>query len=297
MEESTAETTGVQAESQEEYVEPTENETVEEVATEGEEEVVAEQPETSGDKLGADDRKAQIAGEIQALISERNEVRQKIQQLEQHFQQTQQAKEPEFIEVTPQVQQQINNAIMQLEQQRAEAELDGDYLRAQGFRRQVDEILRGVEENNVRREQALRTRQQQQQESSISNAINERAEMFRQVHNIPQEQWIEANKWFYSECQANPLLKTQYQEIARMQGPTSAVQFAASYVNNNWQKPAQQAKAQKEQAKASLPTGGSSQNVGTQLNDIKNVKAKALKSGSSDDWASYFAAKRQLASR
>lgn len=290
------ESTVVAEETTQEVVEEApENETTEEVATESEEESESEQAEQSSQtKLDAESRKAQVAGEIQALIAERNEVRQKIQQLEQRFQEVQQPKEPDFIEITPQVQGQINNAIMQLEQQRAEAELDGDYLKAQHFRRQVDSILKGVEENEVRRNSALQVRQQQETESRIGSAINEKAEMFRQVHNIPQEQWVAANQWFYEQCNSNPLLKSQYQEIARMQGPTSAVQFAANFVNNNWQRPAQEAKAQKEQAKAKLPTGGSGTNVGTQLNDIKQIKSQALKTGSSDDWANYFAAKRQL---
>ncbi len=262
-----------------------------EVPAEGEEEVVAEQPD--GVKLGADDRKAQINGEIQALIAERNEIRSKIASLEQQFQQSTQ-KAPEYIEMTPHVVQQVNQAIMQLEQQRVEAELEGDYLKAQNYRRQVDGILRDIEANEAKKEQALKYRTEQEQSQRVVQEINERAEFFRQVNNIPVEQWNQAEQWFQQTCQNNPIIGTKFREIADRQGPMAAVEFAAWYVNENMTKPAVVAKEQKEQAKAQAPVGGQQQNVGTMLNDIKTIKAQALNSGSSDDWASYFAAKRQL---
>ena len=179
---------------------------------------------------------------------------QKIRQLESQFQQQ---KAPDYIEITPQVQHQINSTLANLEQQRAEAELDGDYLRAVQFREQSEEIIRGLKENQ-RRQAAVQAQQQQRsQTQKIVGAINERAEFFRQANNIPAEQWQAASSWFASQCEADPVLGTAFREAAEFQGPMAAVQFAARFVNENYTKQAIQAKAQREQAKAATPGGAS----------------------------------------
>jgi len=265
----------------------------EQVANEGEEvvesEPAGEQPQ-GPDKLKANERIQQEIGRRKAEEERARQLEQRLNQLESQF--TAQ-KQPEYIEITPQVQQQVNNALAQIEQQRAEAELEGDYLRAAQYRQQFDQILQGLKENERIREQALATQQQRQQEEVKVRAINERAEFFRQTNNIPQEQWQAANDWFAAEVAKNPPLGVQFREIADYSGPMAAVDFAVRYVQQNMQRPIEEATQQKLQQKTQLP-GGTTQNTGQVLNQVKEMKAQALKSGSSDDWANYFAAKSKL---
>jgi hypothetical protein len=266
---------------------------VEEVANAGEEVVESEPTEDQPqgpDKLKANERIQQEIGRRKAEEERARQLEQRLNQLESQF--TAQ-KQPEYIEITPQVQQQINTALAQIEQQRAEAELEGDYLKAAQYRKQFDQILQGLQENERIREQALATQQQRQQEEAKVRAINERAEFFRQTNNIPPEQWQAANDWFAAEVNKNPALGVQFREIADYSGPMAAVDFAVRYVQQNMQRPIEEATQQKIAQKTQLP-GGTAQNTGQVLNQVKELKAKALQSGSSDAWADYFAAKSKL---
>jgi hypothetical protein len=92
----------------------------------------------------------------------------------------------------------------------------------------------------------------------IVQAVNERAEFFRQANNIPQEQWQAVSGWFASQCEADPVLGAAFKEAAEFQGPMAAVQFAARYVNENYTKQAEAAKAKKEQAKMTTIGGAAS---------------------------------------
>lgn len=245
--------------------EPTEAPVVEEapVSEPPEGEVTTESEEVEGSdpqvpkgpqKLTAQERIQQEIERRKELESKFTATEQRLKQLESQFQQQ---KAPEYVEITPQVQQQINSAIMDLEQKRVEAELDGDYLKAMSFRKQVDEIIQGVEENNKRKAAYDAQMQQQQLSQKMVDSINERAEFYRQVNNIPSDQWNQASNWFTSHCETNPIIGTQFREIAERQGPMAAVQFAAWYTGENMTKKAEAAKAQKEQAKQALPSGAS----------------------------------------
>ena len=226
-----------------------------EVTAEGEEVEDSEPQVPKGpQKLTAQERIQQEIERRKELENKFTATEQRLKQLESQFQQQ---KAPDYVEITPQVQQQINNAIMDLEQQRAEAELDGDYLRAMSFRKQVDEIIQGIEENNKRKQIADTQRQQQQLSQKMVDSINERAEFYRHVNNIPTDQWSQASNWFTAHCETNPIIGTQFREIAERQGPMAAVQYAAWYTGENMTKKAEAAKAQKEQAKQTLPGGAS----------------------------------------
>ena len=283
-EESTVETEGQE----------TEEMIVDEAANEGGEEVESEtteeQPSGQPDKLKANERIQQEIGRRKAEEERARVLEQRLNELETRFTSQQQ---PDFIEITPQVQAQINNALASLEQQRIDAELEGDYLKAAHYRREFDNVLQGLAENDKRIQNYQQTRQRSEAEAAKVRSINERAEFYRQTNNIPPDQWEAANKWFASEVGTNPVLGIQFREIADLSGPMAAVDWAVKYVQQNMARPAEEATKLKIEQKTRLP-GGTQQNTGQILNNLKTLKANAQQRGSSDDWASYFAAKRQL---
>jgi hypothetical protein len=291
MEENTTVVEGQEEEQQQPIEEEAANEGGEEAAPETAEE--EQQQSGQPDKLKANERIQQEIGRRKAEEERARALESRLNELEQRFTSRQ---EPEYIEITPQVQAQINNALANLEQQRIDAELEGDYLKAAHYRKEFDQVLQGIAENEQRMQKAHLSRQQQEAEAAKVQSINQRAEFYRQTNNIPPDQWAAANEWFAGQVNSNPVLGIQFREIADLSGPMAAVDWAVKYVQQNMAQPAQEATKLKIEQKTRLP-GGTSQNTGQVLNQVKTLKAQAQQSQSSDDWANYFAAKRQLTSR
>lgn len=225
--------------------------------------VVEGTPETpEGEPQTGQPQKLTANERIQQEITRRKELETKLQQFEQRTaqleQQFQAVQTPDYVEITPQVRQQINATLAQLEQSRVEAELDGDYLKATDFFNQRDEIIRGLRVNEQRREAALQKQQLGAKEQQIQQAINERAEFFRQVNNIPPEQWQAANSYFLNLCNENPVVLRQFKEIAEYNGPMAAVDFAVRCVQEGMQETGASTQA-KVEAKQNL-VGGTSAN-------------------------------------
>ena len=299
MEDTTAALTeGTEPEDQEEYTEQPEDQAANEGGEEVEAETTEEQPEQQqqdgGDQLKANERIQQEIGRRKAEEDRARQLEQRLQELESRFQQQ---KEPDFIPMTQETIAKVNQALANIEQARVEAELEGDYLKAAQHRRQFDQILRGLNENQQRMQQAQMTQQQRAAEAAKVKAVNERAEFFRQTNNIPPEQWQMANQWFADQVSQKPALGVQFREIADFQGPMAAVQWAANYVEQNLAAEVRKANEAKTEAKTKLPGGTTQQNTGQNLNHMKNLKNQAMKSGSTDDWAAYYAAKRQNQTR
>ena len=219
--------------------------------------------EVTEPQIDGQPRKLTANERIQQEISRRKELENKLQQFEQRTaqleQQFQAKQTPDYVEITPQVKSQINATLAALEQSRVEAELDGDYLKATEFFNQRDEILRGLQENNRRRETALQQQQAFGKEQQTQAAINERAEFFRQVNNIPMEQWTAANQYFLNLCNTNPVVMRQFREIADYNGPMAAVDFAVRCVQDGI-KDVSHATQQRIDAKTNL-VGGTTMNA------------------------------------
>lgn len=288
-------TEGTEPEEQEEYTEQPEDQAANEGGEEVEAEATEEQPapQDGGDQLKANERIQQEIGRRKAEEERARQLEQRLQELETRF--TQQ-KEPDYIPMTPQTIAQVNQTLANIEQARVEAELEGDYLKAAQHRQQFDQILRGLAENQQRMQQAQMSQQQRAAEAAKVKAVNERAEFFRQANNIPPEQWQMANQWFADQVAKNPALGVQFREMVDMQGPMAAVQWAVNYVDQNLAAEVRKANETKVEAKTKLPGGTTQQNTGQHLNQMKNLKAQAMQSGSTDDWAAYYAAKRQTQS-
>lgn len=251
----------------------------------------ASSTESGGHELKANERIQQEIGRRKAEEERARQLESRLNQLESSFKQQ---VAPDYIEITPQVQQQINNALANIEQQRIDAELEGDYLRAAQFRGEFDKILQGLAENDQRMKAAQQQQQKSQAEQAKVKAINERAEFFRQQNNIPQAQWDMANRWFADQVAQQPALGVQFREIADYQGPMAAVSWAVNYVDTYLGKAVREANEAREKSKTMAPGGTQQQNTGTLLNNVKSMRENAMRSGSTDDWAAYYAAKRQL---
>lgn len=194
------------------------------------------EPETEQETEGAetDPIKLDAQNRIQQLIGERNADRQqvaaleaKLRELETQFQQVATPQKPDFVEITPQVERQINETLAEIENRRVEAELQGDYIRAAKHMREKEEVFQFLAKNEQARVDYERKQAETQQQSKMVNEINARAEFFRQVNNIPPEAWQHASNWFAQACQTNPVVGARFREIATYQGPMAAVEYAA----------------------------------------------------------------------
>lgn len=237
-------------------------ETVEESETSSPEEEIEPTEEDEQEEEAKEDKKKMTAQErIQQLIDQRNKDRElfenKVNELENKFKTLQQPVESDYVEVTPEVESRINQILYDLDVQRAQAELDGNYLKAVEYKRQIDDVINKLHENEKKRESVLAERQQIAISERLVTDINQRAELYRQSYNIPNDVWVESNKWFAEQCQNNAVLGTKFREIAERQGPMAAVEFASWFVQENRLKPAQEQLKEREQSKAKSIAGGS----------------------------------------
>lgn len=237
-------------------------ETVEESETSSPEEEIEPTEEAEQEEEAKEDKKKMTAqARIQQLIDQRNKDRElfenKVNELENKFKTLQQPVESDYVEVTPEVESRINQILYDLDVQRAQAELDGNYLKAVEYKRQIDDVINKLHENEKKRESVLAERQQIAISERLVADINQRAELYRQSYNIPNDVWVESNKWFAEQCQNNAVLGTKFREIAERQGPMAAVEFASWFVQENRLKPAQEQLKEREQSKAKSIAGGS----------------------------------------
>lgn len=238
-------------------------ETVEESETSSPEEEIdqTEESEEVEEEVKEDKKKLNAQERIQQLIDQRNKDRElfesKVNELEAKFKTLNQPQQSDYIEVTPEVESRINQILYDLDVKRAQAELDGNYLKAVEYKKQIDDVVTKLHENEQKRESALVAQQQAAISERLVADINQRAELYRQSYNIPNDVWVESNKWFAEQCQNNAVLGTKFREIAERQGPMAAVEFASWFVQENRLKPAQEQLKEREQSKAKSIAGGS----------------------------------------
>lgn len=254
----------------EEAVEESESSSPEESdQEESEQEEPSEETKEEKKKLTAQER-------IQQLIDQRNKDRElfesKVNELETKFKMLQPPQQSDYIEVTPEVEARINQVLYDLDVQKANAELEGNYLKAMEYKRQIDDVVLKIQENEKKREAALAERHQAAVSEQLVAEINQRAEVYRQSYNIPSDVWVDSNKWFAEQCQNNQVLGTKFREIAERQGPMAAVEFAAWFVQENRLKPAQEELKEREQLKAkSIAGGGASRPASDDLRDDLSI--------------------------
>lgn len=236
--------------SEPEEVEESETSETEETEQEGEKENPEEGEQVQEEK---GPKKLTAAERIQQLVEQRNQDRiafeARVRDLEARFQQQPQQQQSDYIELTPDVQARLNNTFANLEQQRIDAELEGDYLKALEYRKQAEQLFKGLEENEKKKAAYVEKRQMAEREQRAVQDLNQRAELYRQQYAIPQEVWQDATVWFNDQCKTNPVLAQHYRDMADRQGPMAAIDWAVRYVANERSKPAQEAIQNKEEAK------------------------------------------------
>lgn len=239
--------------------EPTEEATVSEevdsetTAEEGEEE---ESEETEEEAAPEEEKRKLTAQErIQQLIEQRNieraEFEKRFAEIEQKVTQPAQPA-PDFIEVTPQVEAQVNAALAEYDRLRVEAELDGDYLKSVKYKEQFDLILQGLAENHKRQAAAKEIAEQNSQTEQLIKERAYNAEILRQHIGVPQDDWRRAGEWFTNEATKNPTIGIQFQEIEKRQGTMAAISYAYSVVIQKMGKETQAAVEKKEKKPVSL---------------------------------------------
>lgn len=214
-------------------------------------------------KLTANERIQQLVAEKNALKDQLSETATRIQALEDQFKAKVETQQPDYIEITPDVTVRINDHLAHLRQQQAEAEQSGNYLAAVQAQKEIEQIYNGLQENENRRQQAALKQQEAAKGNQIAQALDQRAEFYRQANNIPAEVWHEGGNWFTKQCETDPILRQKFVDLVHFGSPMAAIEFAANYVQQNMSAPADKAKAQREQAKSKVPSGGGNSSAAT----------------------------------
>ena len=228
---------------------------------------------------------------IQQLANEKRELKERLDRLESEFQE-QKTRAPKVDE------DRLNNYLGELRDEIDTLRLEGKHLEADLKERQRNGLLDEYEKwQKQSKEEAARQQQQQltkSQSEQLSRDLDDAAMFYARSKGIPEAAMDEMGKEWSEIIQADQLTARKFWEIAQKQGPVTAIEFAHDKVTAQRERvkdKAVETKEQKEQAKEKTVSVGA-KHTNEPSENYKKLLAKAKRSGSDDDWAAVFAAKR-----
>ena len=245
------------AETQEEETITTEEETEASTDNEGgseeesDEDSQAESEETKGHKKDAQAR-------IQELANKNREMSEKLAQLEGKFQAEQEkAQTPARVN-----EQALNQYLGELRDEIDTLRLEGSHLQAEKKERERDKLIDAYEKHTAELAEYEKKSQgrnvQQEQAMAMARAIEEAASFYAKENKIPQPVFDDMGKRWRSIAEGSAVVQRKFAELARFQGPVSAIEYAYNQVKEAIkmeESAATETKAAKEAGKAKQVTG------------------------------------------
>lgn len=260
-----------------------------------------QEPGTEGEASPGEESKHKGSGDrIQELLSKVKEYDQKTVALEEKLakiegRQVQQ--QPDFVNLDfDAINAHVGDALAEIDR----LKMEGRALEALELQDELNELRQNVKENErkksafMERQKALTTEKHQVEQ--LNQSLETAAKLVQKEFNIPENVMEEGRKFFTIARQQHPLVDAQYREIALLRGPVAAMLFARDYIQQEMGKVQQQALKHKETAKQTLPPGKTGTQTDATQKSLNTIRAKAEKSGDDQDWADYFAAKREARS-
>lgn len=121
------------------------------------------------------------------------------------------------------------------------------------------------------------------------------AEVYRESLNIPQDVWDQSSLWFAEQLKVDKVLSLEFADAYRLKGDIGAVKFAHEYCDKHMGKKEEEALQKRQEAKGKLlnTNAGQNRNQDADLKSLQALHAKAQKSGSEEDYATFLSAKKK----
>jgi len=274
------------------------------------EEADAEQPDKKDEEENKGIKQKSFEERLKE-IEEKNEAKiaEAIQKLQQQTTERVEAEKKPFVDLTAAQVDQLNGNYLDIIAHKADLE---EAIRAGDRSMETVTALRAAEkfihdtetwyaDNEAKKaewtEKQGQSAKLQAEAKERSDRLATAADVFREASNIPQDVWDQASVWFESQLKANKILGLEFADAYRLKGDMGAVKFAHDYCNEHMGKEAEAVLKQKQEAKTKLAPGVTGSNGKTAEADMKTLRelhAKAQKSGTEEDFLAFTNLKTKL---
>ena len=235
-------------------------------------------------KKGAQER-------IQQLANEKRELADRLERLEAQFSKSQ-AEKPDFVDIDMN---RVNEYLQTTGDQIEELKLEGRYFEAKKLETVVAKLILDIDENDKKRsafsEKQNKTQTAETAQTERLQNLDNAATFYRDNQKIEPAVWDKMGNWFAAQCQMDPVLGKEFAEQVD-KGAMGAIRWAHEYTTKNMGIKAKAAiddkNTNKTKAAALAPTpGGKSSPV-----DLTKALKKATEANTDEGWAEYQQLKR-----
>lgn len=232
---------------------------------------------------------------------------------EQEAQQRLEAEKKPFVELTPEQTATLNTNYVEAVARKAELEelirigdrSQSTIIELRKVEKWINDTEKWYADNEAKKvEWEAKQKESEQERTRLETEQREKAvrlqtasDVFRESKGIPQDAWDQGSQWFFEQLNQDKVLALKFADAYR-RGDVAAVEFAFDYFTEHMGKAEDAALEQKKEAKTKLaPAVTGSVVPEADMKQLKELHAKAQKSGSEEDYLAFTALKNKLGVR